>query len=302
MSKRIYFESIKLWMLKNWKSEGGGLVILGIFAYLASTGAIEITGYSMDSLCAGTIEDPCIALINFTVPKSSVKNNDIFIYPQNYDPFGRTSIEFSFDPSVKSWKLQRSWGKGWRNIPLNKSCTGTWCGLSNKDDKRIFAYAFREGRSYQIRILAYKNDAGDNIKWGAFNGKVDPTWIGYEAFYKNYTNQEPVYREDIIIVKPVFIEKNKTTFPGYNWTNRTKIGYENIVYQKPAERTDYVGMKIGNTYFKNVVREQDGSFWIYKERNPKIFCKDCRCRQYEQDSGICWELKLNLTAISKEIN
>ena len=155
-------------------------------------------------------------------------------------------------------------------------------------------------------LLVARPDKAQVIKWNFDIGNVgginiDPIWVSSEQVYKNYTRQKPVYKYDLIEVKPKFIEKNKTTFPGYNYTKRTKIGYEDIVYQKPAERTDYVGMIIGNTYFKNVVRETDGKYYQYKEHNPKIFCKDCRCRQYEQDSGICWELKLNLTAISSEL-
>ena len=68
---------------------------------------------------------------------------------ESHDPWGRDT-PFNFDPNVKEWKLQRSWGKGWRDIPLNKSCTGTWCGLSNADDERKFSVAFREGKDYQI--------------------------------------------------------------------------------------------------------------------------------------------------------
>jgi hypothetical protein len=85
-----------------------------------------------------------------------------------------------FDPAVKDWKLQRSWGSGWRDIPLDKTCTGTWCGLSNKDDQRKFSIAFREGRDYQIRIVAYKNKMTDTIKWGAFD-KIDPLWEGLKS-------------------------------------------------------------------------------------------------------------------------
>ena len=90
-------------------------------------------------VCYGTVEDPCYAYMNFTA------NEDIFLYPTGYDPWVRYTT-FEFDPNVKSWELQRSWGSGWRTIPLDKSCTGTWCGLSNSEDTRVFSVAFREGR------------------------------------------------------------------------------------------------------------------------------------------------------------
>ena len=117
MVKRIYAESIKKW--------GKGIGISGIsfvglmFMYLIAVGAISNVSYSGDMACNGTIEDPCYAYINFTAEE------DIFIYPTNYDPWGRNTL-FDFDPNVKSWKLERSWGNGWRNIPLDTTCTGTW--------------------------------------------------------------------------------------------------------------------------------------------------------------------------------
>jgi len=181
MVKRIYSETVKKWLLGSGITVG--TLIGGIFLYLAMIGAITITGYSGDSVCAGTIEDPCYAYINFTA------NEDIFIYPTDYDPWGRNTT-FNFDPNVKSWKLQRSWGTGWRNIPLDKTCTGTWCGLSNSDDVRKFSVAFREGRDYEIRIVAYKNNPYESIKWGAFD--LDPTWLPAKPAYncKEYTDKQ----------------------------------------------------------------------------------------------------------------
>jgi len=142
----------------------------GLFAYLTAVGAITPISHSGDTVCSGTLDDPCYAYMSFTA------NEDIFIYPQDYDPWGRET-PFDFQPQLKSWTLQRSWGTGWRNIPLNQSCTGTWCGLSNSNDKRVFSYAFREGRNYSIRIVAYKNNPSDVIKWGAFDDIIDPYWI-----------------------------------------------------------------------------------------------------------------------------
>jgi len=150
----------------------GGTVIGLIFLYLAQLGYITVTGYSNDTVCAGTIEQPCYAYINFTTKQ------DIFIYPTNYDPYGRNST-FNFSPAIRDWRLQLKWGNGWRNILLNQSCTGTWCGLSNSKDTRLFSFAFRKGKVYQIRILGYKYNPSDSVKWGAFN-TIDPVWEGIE--------------------------------------------------------------------------------------------------------------------------
>jgi len=167
--KRIYYQTVLKWLIGL-----GGSLAVGIFAYLSMIGAIEITAHGGDMVCEGTIEDPCYAYINFTAKE------DIFIYPIDYDPWGRDFI-VNFEPAVKEWKLQRSWGTGWRNIPLDKSCTGTWCGLSNADDTRKFSVAFREGRDYQIRVVGYKNNPSDTIKWAVnYEDKeyLDPTWQG----------------------------------------------------------------------------------------------------------------------------
>jgi len=161
----------------------------GLFAYLTAVGAITPISHSGDTVCAGTLEDPCYAYMNFTA------NEDIFIYPRDYDPWGRET-PFNFQPQLKSWKLQRSWGTGWRNIPLNQSCTGTWCGLSNSNDKRVFSYAFREGRNYSIRIVAYKNNPSEVIKWGAFDDIIDPYWYGTDWIIdgdKVYVNDSRIY-------------------------------------------------------------------------------------------------------------
>jgi len=177
VAKRIYTATVKKWLITGGIATG--IIIAGIFTYLSFLGVIDISDFSGDMVCAGTIEDPCYAYINFTVKE------DVFIYPVDYDPWGRDTI-FDFDPAVESWKLQRSWGSGWRNIPLDKSCTGTWCGLSNKDDTRKFSIAFREGREYQIRIVAYKKDPNDLIKWGVYHEDkevIDPVWLPFQDMF-----------------------------------------------------------------------------------------------------------------------
>ena len=177
MAKRVYTETVKSW--------GKGLGISGvslfglIFMYLIAIGSISNVTYSGDVVCAGTIEDPCYAYINFTAEE------DIFIYPTNYDPWGRDTL-FNFDPNVKSWSLERSWGTGWRNIPINITCTGTWCGA--KDNTGCaYSMAFRKDRDYQIRIVAYKNYPTDTLKWGAFSGvdEIDPFWYGINTTTTN---------------------------------------------------------------------------------------------------------------------
>ena len=183
MAKRIYTETVKRWAIRVGIT-GGTLVGL-IFMYLIAIGSISNVSYSGDVVCAGTELDPCYAYINFTA------NEDIFIYPTDYDPWGRDTL-FSFDPNVKSWKLERSWGKGWRVINLSTNCKGTWCGAPDNSGRNTYSIVFREGKEYKIRITGYKNNPTDTIKWGAFSGtdEIDPVWIGINPITDKNINEE----------------------------------------------------------------------------------------------------------------
>lgn len=167
MVKKIYWETIKKFAI-DYKLPVGIAGFSLLFWYLNFLGAMFVTGYSGDSVCDGTIEDPCLAFVNFTV------NEDIFIYPVGYDPWGRET-PFYTDVGLESWKMYRSWGKGWREIKLNETCTGTWCGAPNNKGVK-YSFVFRKGRDYTIRIVALKENPDDIIKWGF--GPIDPFWYG----------------------------------------------------------------------------------------------------------------------------
>ena len=142
MAKRIYFQSI-IKKYANGLTVTGGTLIGLLFLYLFSMGLITDVEYSGDTHCTGTIENPCYAYINFTAKE------DIFVYPTGYDPWGRNST-FEFEPAVKEWKLQRSWGKGWRSYDLTKPCQYTWCGAPyNNMKNNKYSLAWREGKTYQ---------------------------------------------------------------------------------------------------------------------------------------------------------
>ena len=71
MAKRIYWATI----LKKYIALPGITLAGLLFMYLIAIGAISNVSYSGDTVCAGTLSDPCYAYINFTAEE------DIFIYP-----------------------------------------------------------------------------------------------------------------------------------------------------------------------------------------------------------------------------
>jgi len=171
MVRRIYWESLKKWGIRAGIPAGiAGFALL--FYYLVFIQAIVITGHSGDIACKGTLDDPCLAFINFTA------NEDIFIYPVGYDPWGRDT-PFSTDKGLKEWHIYRSWGESWREIKLDENCKGTWCGSPDSSGNTKYSIAFRKGKDYQIKIVAYKEDKRQDIKWSF--GDLDPTWYGIVA-------------------------------------------------------------------------------------------------------------------------
>ncbi len=157
MAKRIYWQTMKKWAIIAGVPAGvAGFALL--FMYLSFLGVIVVTDYSGDSICEGTSEDPCFAYVNFSVKE------DIFLYPLGYDPYGRDT-PFYTDAELESWKMYRSWGKGWREIKLTETCTGTWCGAPNNKGVK-YSFVFREGRDYKIKIEVLKKNPEEVIKWG----------------------------------------------------------------------------------------------------------------------------------------
>jgi len=176
---RIYWESLKKWGKRIGIPIGiSGFALL--FYYLIFIEAIVVTGYSGDMTCAGTINDPCLAFINFTAKE------DIFLYPVEYDPWGRNT-PFETNKELYSWKMYRSWGKGWREIKLNQTCKGNWCGAPNNQGVK-YSFVFRKDRDYQIKIKALKKNSQEDIKWGF--GPVDPIWFGIGTFSEYKVNEK----------------------------------------------------------------------------------------------------------------
>jgi len=172
MAKRIYQQSLFKWAM-GVGIPGGIAGFSLIFLYLSTFDLIEVNGFTGDITCAGTVENPCLAFINFTA------REDIFLYPLQYDPWDRTT-PFQTDKDLESWKMYRSWGKGWREINLHETCKGTWCGGKYGSSSNLYSFAFRKDRDYQIKIEAVKKDPKDDVKW-SFTEYVDPFWYGIGA-------------------------------------------------------------------------------------------------------------------------
>jgi len=172
MAKRIYWQSTKKYALSVGLPSGiVGFALL--FIYLSTIGAIEVISHSGDIVCEGTVENPCLAFIEFKA------NEDIFLYPLQYDPWNRLT-PFQTDKDLESWKMYRSWGSGWREIDLYDTCKGTWCGGKYGSSNNVYSFAFREDRNYQIKIEAIKINPEDTVKW-SFTKFVDPFFFGVDT-------------------------------------------------------------------------------------------------------------------------
>jgi len=253
--------------MKTWGIRGGLTVAAGIFIYfmyLQSIDVIVVTGFSGDMACAGTLKDPCYAYINFTVIDYPGQDDSIFIYPVDYDPWGRNT-PFNFSGNIKEWKLQRSWGDGWRNIPLDKPCTGTWCGLSNAQDTRKFSIAFREGRNYSVRVVAYKDDSYKTVKWGFDD--VDPYWNGTtENLIGIFCDLEYNQTEQSVVDTSCIKFETETT--GVITVNDTRYLAFGVKGTVGGQTYKYTSMDFGWTWHVN---ETDGDYVFWAENDNENF-------------------------------
>lgn len=214
MAKRIYFSTIKKWMLGL--GIGSIPVAIGLFMYLSTLGVITNVVGSGDMICAGTDEFPCIAYINFTA------KDDIFIYPDG----NWSKSLFYTNGSINEAKIYRSWGNSWREIKLNETCTGTWCGAPNSKGV-AYSFVFRNNQDYMLKITAKKEVSTGNIKWG-FGDSLDPNWKGIDidtaVYYKNKTKKVSSISDTL---------KFKNTFLGVNTTlKRITPQINKVIYGK----------------------------------------------------------------------
>ena len=147
--RRVYDTTVKKFLLAIGAL--GVPLLVGLFLLLAQRGDITITGYSHSC----DVDGICYLYINFTA------NVDVFVYTSaNW-----SNPLFTTDKPVREIIFQRSWGTGWRTINLTDGCTGTWCGKSPSDTRprAEFAYAFRIGKDYQVRMQVQKFTGWENV-------------------------------------------------------------------------------------------------------------------------------------------
>jgi len=119
--------------------------VLGILIYLSTLQGVSITT-SGDIKCLGTLDNPCISYFNITSNYYTLKF------------FNTSNQKLSFSPEVKDYKIYRfTYGK-WKeiNFPINMT----------------------KGVKYQFKIMGYKNNPYQNIKWNIDFGDtmIDPWW------------------------------------------------------------------------------------------------------------------------------
>ena len=140
---------------------GIGATIIGLLAILASMLGVSINSDG-DKICDGTIEDPCISYFNVTNWNYRSK----YIY--NYD-----NVQMDFSPEIKSYKLYVKYYGRWRFTNFTMATR-----LGNIPESRKYVFVFPRYSTKEFKLVGYKNDPLDTIKWGFGVDKsyLDPTW------------------------------------------------------------------------------------------------------------------------------
>jgi hypothetical protein len=178
--------------------------VVAVLIYLSSIPGVKIKT-SGDITCAGTIVDPCISYFNITSSNYSLK-------------FYKFDQRLTFSPEIKNYTIYRyTYGK-WREtkFPINMT----------------------KGTLYQFKIIGYKINPSDKIKWAISSGdaEIDPYWLGTSVTNWNW---------------------NITKFNSENWrvnfTSYPKLytdSQECLSYASVLQQTDCL-IQICNTYFES---------------------------------------------------
>lgn len=166
------FRRMKLNRVKKWLI-GSGIAVsavgLSLFYYLAQAGFITIASINEDVICAS---DKCYIDVNFTVGPF-----DIFLYPdESWLKTNNTDLIIV---------MKRSWGKSWRTIPMNDTCTGSWCGCywCTSSNKAKYSYVFRAFTTYSIRYYVYGKKPWESLEFKFFEECPSVKGIGKSEDY-----------------------------------------------------------------------------------------------------------------------
>ena len=281
---------IKQERIRKYAELIGGLSIplaILLFAYLQKAGAITILSYSWSPVCAGTEEDFCWATITFKA------NTDIYIYPSE-----NNSWLFSTDKKLKLLRIERKWGDGWREIKLNESCNGRWCGCywCDKNHKAKYSYVFRKGRTYVVRFVGYKYNPYSDVKW-SFSDKIDPLWKGVNKGTL-LSDTKKFYADilDDIGEHKVIINKTIPKVRMKKWEDETYIDIK-------INDTKYIPLGLVKDSKSPVIGKRLSEFSAkYKktEKEIKIYSLNIS-REGRNVNGIEYEITLNEKPVSNKI-
>jgi len=250
---RVNYNTVKKWGIGLGIS-GTSLIAL-VFIYLSFFGYITIDSYSSDMVCAGTLNDPCYAYINFTA------NENIFLYPTNLSMKGDGS-PFVFDKELRDWKLEVLYGEEWFDIDLTSKCSNLFCGGKNDITENAYSLAFFKGNAYQIRLVGFKEDPLQVVKWGAF-GKIDPVWdsVNEDTFFKELKKTDTqlttsiftfnnIYEEDISS-KNLEIDFDKVCGDVVSYTFEYKTNCTKEIKTPVLKKIEICGEERGELYAKD---------------------------------------------------
>lgn len=274
----------------------GQVTIIGLFVVLFMLSGVNYT-HSGDKVCDGL---ECEAYVNVTTSYwnfefEHLSPNQMIYLPEDLEdftgPLRRYNVsDLNFTPVL--YKKSRRGRKLWVNldgvdrimnidhpIPVDwlvpARGKGNWRPIKEGD-------TWNRLKINENKLIGHPTD-GKIIKWSFELGEIsiDPRWISYKNVYKNESNKIPIYSEEIIEVEPEYNPENQTWSQGYNYTERTIVGYKTEYYDGLR-----IGTKAGGKYFpnSNVVKNR---IYVCKysvgDRNWIEYPE----RKYEIDKGVC---------------
>lgn len=202
----------------------GGLAtvaVIGLFSLIFSLGVATLEGnYTANEYCGG--DEVC-----YLEMTELCFNEDVFVYPMD----GAAIINAQPTDQVDEVILYRGWGSSWRKIPLDTTCTGTWCGAPNSYGV-AYSYAFRKDKCYDLRVEVYK-PLNSTVSW-----KINPSgdWLPLDSKEKK---DKPKIKESCTSYIEYEITNNCA-----NQTNETICNLENTTTELTKyDCKDYINYK-----------------------------------------------------------